>query len=230
MTTREDFLTAIGQLVQGEIPLDEADKILAIDMAARTYSKHRPRVVVEDETGAGTFDYAITALAAWSDGFSVIKQIEFPVDDTDETADVLDDDEWQVYSKPAGDYIRFLEDTPAATESFRVTYTAPHSITDAASTVKAADNEAVQALAAAIFCEMLATYFAQNQDSTISADSVDHKSKAAEYTARARVYRKMYFDHMGIKEGERIAASITTDLDPQRSWGTDGVTHRDKSR
>jgi hypothetical protein len=196
MTTREDFLTAIGQLVQGEIPLDEADKILAIDMAARTYSKHRPRVVVEDETGAGTFDYAITALAAWSDGFSVIKQIEFPVDDTDETADVLDDDEWQVYSKPAGDYIRFLEDTPAATESFRVTYTAPHSITDAASTVKAADNE----------------------------------GKAAEYTARARVYRKMYFDHMGIKEGERIAASITTDLDPQRSWGTDGVTHRDKSR
>jgi hypothetical protein len=122
--------------------------------------------------------------------------------------------------------IRFLSDKPTATEDLRVTYTALHTCTDAACTVKTADTEAVQALAAAIFCEMLATYYAQAGDSTISADSVDHKSKGAEYSARARVYRKMYQDHLGIKEGERIAASVTADWDANTSWGLDGLTHK----
>lgn len=230
MSTREDYITAIGQLVQGGIPLSEADKILAINLAMKAHSKRRPRVIVEDETGDGGFDYAITGLEHWSDGFSVVKSVEYPVDDDDETPELLQDDEWMIYEKPSGKVLRFKEDSPTASESFRVVYTALHTCTTSACTVKDFDEEPAQALAAAYFCDMLATYFAQSGDSTMGADSVDHKSKAKEYAARAKAYRKIYFDHLGIAEGKTPAASITMDQDKDASWAGDNLTHKGKHR
>lgn len=225
MTTRQDYITAIGDLVQGDYPPGESAKILAIGQAVKTYSKHSPRIVVEDEAGAGGFDYALSLLAAWSDGFSVVKKIEYPVDDTDETPEILPDDDWTIYEKPAGKCLRFLADKPLATEDFRVTYTALHTCTDVACTVKPIDEEAVQSLAAAYYCDMLSTYFAQNQGSTIRADVVDHTSKSRDFAARARAYRKLYFDHLGLEEGKSPAASVTRDQDTAGSFGSDRLTH-----
>ncbi|MBP8980847.1 MAG: hypothetical protein KBG09_06345 [Syntrophobacterales bacterium] len=224
MSTRQDYITAIGNLVGGEVPLGEAEKIMAINAAVKTYSGHRPRIVVEDENGNGGFDYPLSLLADWSEGFSIIKTIEYPVDDTSETASVLEDDAWRIYEKPTGKYLRFLEDKPTATEDVRITYTALHICTDLTCTVPDGDEEAVQALAAANFCDMLAAYYAQTRDSLIQADSVDHKSQAGEYAARARTYRKYYDDHLGVKGGP-IPASVTRDQDINGSWGADRMTH-----
>lgn len=225
MSTRQDYITAIGHLVGGELPLGEAERIFAINAALKKYSGHRPRIVAEDEAGNASFDYALSLLADWIEGFSTIKSVEYPVDDTEAAASILQEDAWQIYRKPSGKVLRLLEDTPEATESLRITYTALHTCTDAACTVPSYDEEALQILAASIFCDMLAAYFAQTSDSSIQADSVDHKSKASEYAARARAYRKMYFDHLGIKEGETPAASITKDQDMAGSWGADKMTH-----
>ncbi len=230
MNTRQDYLTAIGNFVGGELPLGEAEKILAISQAIKGHSKYKPREMVEDFDGDGGFDYDISGFAYWSDGFSVIRQVEYPVDDTNESADILQDDAWIIYEKPAGKVLRFLEDEPTADEDLRVTYTALHTCTDIACTVGTFDEEAVQALCAAFFCDMLATYYAQNQDSTIDADSVDHTSKSRDYAARAKTYRKMYFDHLGVKEGQTPAASVTRDQDLKGSWGLDKVTHKAKYR
>lgn len=225
MTTRQDYITALGHLVGGSLPLGEAEKIFAIGEALKRYSGHRPLVVVEDEAGNASFDYALTLLASWSEGFSTIKSVEYPVDDTEQAAAILQEEQWQIYQKPSGKVLRLFDDTPPATESLRITYTALHTCTDAASTVPSYDEEAVQILAAALFCDMLAAYYSQTSDSTISADTVDHKSKAAEYASRARAYRKMYHDHLGIKEGETTAASVTRDQDKAASWGADKATH-----
>jgi hypothetical protein len=224
-STLQDYITAIGKLVGGELPIGEPEKIFAINAALKKYSGHRPRIVAEDEDGNGSFDYALTLLADWTEGFSTIKSVEFPVDDTDEAAAILDDDAWQIYQKPSGKCLRMLEDTPETTEHLRIAYTALHTCTDEACTAPSYDEEALQILAASIFCDMLAAYFSQTQDSTIQADSVDHKSKASEYSARARAYRKMYFDHIGIKEGETPAASVTRGQDLAGSWGADKATH-----
>jgi len=229
MSTRQDYITAIGNFVGGELPLGETEKILAISQAIKTHSKHRPREIVEDESGDGGFDYAVSLLASWNDGFSVIKSVEYPVDDDDETPNMLQDDAWMLYEKPAGKYLRFLEDEPTATESFRVTYTALQACTDSVCTVNDFDEEATQALCAAFFCDMLATYYAQDQDSAISADSVDHTSKSRDYAARAKTYRKAYFDHLGVKEGQAPAASVIRDQDLKGSWG-DKLTHKGKYR
>ena len=225
MSTRQDYITAIGHLVGGELPLGETEKIFAIAAALKKYSSHRPRIVVEDEEGNGSFDYALTLLTDWTDGFSVIKSVEYPVNDADETADILQEDAWGIYQKPVGEYLRLLEDIPKATENIRIVYTALHTCTDAACTVPVYDEEALQILAASIFCDMLAAYFAQTQDSTIRADAVDHKSKASEYAARARAYRKIYFDHLGVEEGKAPAASVTRDQDTAGSFGDDRMTH-----
>jgi len=230
MTTRQDYVTAIDYLVSGDHALDVGEKILAISQAIKEHSKHRPQIVVEDFDGDGGFDYAISGFASWSDGFSVIKTVEYPVDDDDETPDLLQDDEWMIYEKPAGKYLRFKEDEPTADEVFRVAYTALHTCTDSACTVNDFDDEAVEALASAFFCDMLATYYAQNQDSTIDADSVDHTSKSRDYAARAKAYRKVYFDHLGSKEGQTSAASVTRDQDLKGSWGSDKLTHKGKFR
>ena len=230
MTIRDDYITALGLLVPGELPLGESEKILAVNQAMKMHSRYRPRLIVEDETGDGGFDYAISDLEHWKDGFSVIKTVEYPVDDDDETPDILEDDAWTIYRKPAGNYLRFSSEKPAATESFRVTYTAYHTCTDADCTVEDYDEEAVQALSAGYFCTMLAAYYAQNQESPMGADVVDHRSKSQEYAARAKMYRKAYFDHIGVVEGKTVAASVTMDQDPKPSWQGDGLTHQRKYR
>lgn len=230
MSTRQTYITAINNLVGGSLPLGEPEKIFAINKAVKKYSGDSPRVVIEDEVGSGAFDYALTLLASWTDKFSSIKKVECPVDDTSEIPPILADDAWLIYQKPAGPFLRFLEDVPKATESIRVTYTALHTCDDSICTIPPVDEEAVQMLAAAGFCDMLAAYYAQTQDSLIQADSVDHKSKATEYANRARTYRKEYSDHLGIVQGSIAAASVTRDQDAATSHRGDQLTHPRKFR
>ena len=230
MSNRQEYIEAVETLVQGDLPLGEPEIILAISMAVKEHSRHRPRVVVEDEDGDGGFDYALSLLSYWADGFSAIKRVEYPVDDDDETPDILQDDRWTIYETPSGKFLRFLENTPSASEDMRVTYTALHTCTDSACTVEGFDEEAVQALAAANFCGMLATYYAQSQDSTIDADSVNHSSKTRDYEARRKTLRKMYFDHIGIQEGKAPAASVTRDQDKKPSWQGTRLTHPSRYR
>lgn len=231
MTTRQDYIEEVKKLVPGDNhPIGEAERILAVDMAMKVHSRHRPREIVEDIDGDGGFDYALADLDAWSDGFSAVKQIEYPVDDTDETPDVLQEEEYAIYKKPAGTYLRFLDATPDADEDIRITYTAMHTCTDDDCTVAGFDEKAVEALAAGLFCEMLATAYASDQDSTVNADSVDEHSKAARYQTRARVLKRFYYDHIGIKEGQTPAASVTMDWDKAPSWQADRITHPRRNR
>ena len=223
MTILADYITAIEHLAPGTYPWEASDlaskKTLAVTMALKTHSRHRPRVIVEDVNGNGGFDYDLGSLDAWADGFSVMRQVEYPTDDNDENADILEEDAWQIYETPGGNFLRFLGYTPEADEDFRVTYTAPHDFSGdlLVCTVKAFDEEAVQALAAAQFCRMLSIYYSQSQESTIAADSVDHKSRASEYRSQAKMLKQVYYDHIGLNPDgpapavSTVAAAPVTD-------------------
>lgn len=226
MSNRQDYIAEVKKLVPGDnLPCGEPEIILAIEMAMKVHSRHRPHEIVDDIDGNGGFDYALANLDEWSEGFSTVKEVEYPVDDTDETPDILQEEEYSIYKKPSGTFLRFLDDTPDTDEDIRITYTAMHTCTDEACTVVDFDEKAVQALAAGLFCETLATAFASDQDSTIGADSVNEHSKAARYQTRARVLKRFYYDHVGIKEGEAPAASVTMDWDKAPSWQSDRITH-----
>lgn len=214
----------------GDLPLGEAEIIQAIGAGIKEHSKNRPLSVSEDTAGDGGFDYPVSSFSSWSDGFSGIRRVEYPVDDTSATPKVLQDDEWRMYDKPDGEVLRFLTKKPIVTESFRTLYTALHTCDDTTCTVKTSDEEAVQSLCAADFCAMLSAYYAQDQDSTIEADSVDHSNKAREYEKKRNMYRKTYFARMGIEEGKTTAASVTMDQDATPSWQGDHLTHPNRYR
>jgi len=234
MSTLFDYTEAIEVLAPGEHPVDEAKlqtaREKAVARAMDAHSRHKPVVVVEDVDGDGGFDYALSGLASWEDNFSVIRQVEYPVDDDDETPGILEDNEWAIYEKPSGRVLRMVSSTPQTGESIRVTYTARHACTVSDCSVDAGDEEAVQSLAASFFCRILSAMHAQDQDSTIDADSVDHAGKRREYEALAKTYRGEYYNHMGIKEGRPKPASHTQDQDVDYPWGQDRLTHPRRRR
>ncbi|MBN1104754.1 MAG: hypothetical protein JXL84_15150, partial [Deltaproteobacteria bacterium] len=195
MGNRQEYIAEIKKLVPGDnLAAGEPEIILAISQAMKIHSRHRPREIVEDVSGDDGFEYSLEDLEHWSVDFSTVRQVEYPVDDDNETPDILQREEWAIYEKPDGVYLRFLDETPSSDESMRITYTAIHTCTDSDCTVSGFDEDAVQALAAGCFCEILATAYAQDQDSTINADSVDHKSKADAYQRRASALKKAYYD------------------------------------
>lgn len=225
MNTRQDYIVAISGLVAGELPLSEPDKIAALSSAVKRYSGDNPREIPEDITGDGGFDYPVAQLAHWADKFSKIIRVEYPVDDTSPVPPIVSDTEWRLWNLPSGQQLRFLHAKPAATETIRIIYTALHTCDDDTCTIPSVDAEAVARLAAAEFCDMVATYYANTADSVIQADSVAHASRAQEYAARARAYRASYSAHMGMRGSTPAAASVTRDQDATPSWRSDHLTH-----
>ena len=228
----EEYLLEVAKLVPGEaLPLGQTEIIKAVYKALSVHSRIRPRIVVEDIAGTGSFDYATASLSSWDVQFSRIIQVEYPVDDTSDTPNILEDDEWNLYEKPSGSCLRFVAAIPAVGESIRVTYTALHGFDDSdVCTVPACDEEGVQCLAASYFADMLAAYYAQNQEATLGAEVVDQTSKRREYAALAKRYEKQYEAHMGLGQEKVKPASYTQDQDVVYPWGLDRVTHPRKYR
>jgi hypothetical protein len=206
-----------------------AERDLWIQEAVKQYSKHRPRNVVKDITGDGSYDYSVsTHLTLWVKGFSVIKSVEYPADQREPV--YLEEDSFLIYEKESGLFLRFLEDIPNATQKIRVTYTALHILSGILNTIPAVDEDALCNLAASLCSQALSSIYAGTSDSTIGADSVNYRTKSQEYQSRAKEQKKLYMDHLGIKEGDVAPASAVKDLDLDYPGGTDRLTHPRKYR
>jgi hypothetical protein len=68
-------------------------------------------------------------------------------------------------------------------------------------TVPTGDFFAVCNLGAGLCCQAIATKYSRTSDSTITADSVNHNTKAVEFARRAREYIAMYEEHLGLGGG-----------------------------
>lgn len=172
-----------------------------ITAAISIYSKHRPDVKVADITGNGGHDYDLPS--GWINEFSIIKSIEYPIGDVPAT--MLDSDDYEIYQTPTAKKIRLLNDSPSASESFRITFT----ILRADTTIPDGDVDALCNLAAALCLEELANVFAQTSDPLINADSVNYRSKSDEFSRRAKRLMQLYKEHIGIKEDDTAPASLT---------------------
>lgn len=194
-----DVTAGIALLVPGdEHPIGDSEKTLAANQTLPVYSKYFPEILTQDISGDGTKVYDIfSVLTGWQEGYSSVLDIEYPVDDDLEPVILDSDIGWYIQQFPSGKRLRFVNDTPETTESFRVFYTAIKTF----ALVYPQHEEAIKSLAASYFADMLATYYAQTSDSMISADSVNHKSMSDQYAARAKILRKYFFDSIGVKEG-----------------------------
>jgi hypothetical protein len=203
----------------------EATREKAVGKAMMRHSRHFPRLVAEDVTGNGTeADYPLADLAAWQTDYSGLMSVEYPIDEY-QAPEILDPDGWMVIQKPTGYFLRLLEHSVPADETFRVMYSAQHTCTTAGCSVNDIHSEALQALAAHFYCRILSAKYVHNSNSTIAADSVDHSSQYRDFDELAGKFLTEYRDHFGIKENMPLPASINVDQDVTDSRGYDRLTH-----
>lgn len=181
---------------------DPGDYTSALSGALKRYSKDRPLLMVEDLSGADSYDLPLPG--GWCEGFSTIAGIEYPVGNVPAT--LLDSDLWQLYRSPDGLKLRILHASIDTGETVRVEYTALYG----EATIPTADEEAIAALAASLCLRQLAAGYGNTNDSTIQADSVNHQSKTDEYRRLADSFEKLYGDHLGIGANSPIAAAMAT--------------------
>jgi hypothetical protein len=216
-----DYETLVADFVR-----DEASKLTteqigrAITQAVKRYSKDRPRQKVEDIAAPG--GNLLPLPAAWEADFSRVDSLEHPVGNVPPT--VLGAGEWAMYATPTGLNIQVMAAITAA-QAVRATYTIAHVLSAVTDTIPVGDREPVASYAAAVLLDELASLYSNDQDSTIKADSVQHISKAGEFSRRANVLRKRYFDDLGIDTKRNVAAGAVVNLDLPNSIGRDRLTH-----
>lgn len=133
------FLTVVDELLNEatveELPL--AGRYRQIRSAVSAYSHDLPDVYVEDESGDGGKYYVMVGgsalLAEWIDGFSRVLSLEYPAATvaSDEAptylgVDDYDDAYWVDVSGTQTRYLYFKNASPAATETWRISYTMPY--------------------------------------------------------------------------------------------------------
>lgn len=203
----------------------------AITAAVKRYGQLRPLIAAQDYAGDGvTFDLALPT--GFVDGKSTIQLIEYPAAMANvPTPSYITPKDWMFYRSPSAVKLRLLVVVPNAGETVRVTYTMPHTVNSGGSTIWADDEEAVADLAASIALRQLAAIYAGTVDPTITADSVDYKSKAFEYSKLANDLEKRWAQHMGLDQDSEIRAGSTMiDVSRPDSLGLDHLTHPSRYR
>ncbi len=233
MPTLEQFQQRVDKVVQdaGALLVADARDAFIEQAITQRYSKDRPIEKVTDVNGNGTALVAVPS--GWEDGFSRLDDsegIEYPNGNVPPTH--LEADEWRMYREPGALKIMLLAAKPTASEVIRLKWTARHSADG--TTVPAHDFEAVADYAASLAFAALAAKHAQTGDATLSADTVNYRSKQQEFSALARAAAKRYYEHLGIDpekpEGGGPALAIgETDLDIGGT-GVDRLTHPARTR
>lgn len=225
MTTLSDFNSIVDSLLQDGADFIESSEIdEAIAAAVRRYSLHRPLKKVQEYAGDGGYDYDLPS--DWIQGFSNIVSVEYPYDEQD--PNYIAKEDWTIFLKLVNTtqtyVLRFLATKPTASDSIRVLYTIPHSVTGSTSTVYANDFDAVCALAASICCGMLSRKFLQTSDSTIGADVVQYAAKSSAAATRAKELYKSYLDHLGLTDIP--ASGGIKEFDTGFVWAEEYLTHK----
>ena len=104
MATRTATITRVLSLLQiSTSALASTDAGIAVDNAVSQYSKDLPLEAISHFAGQGQYNYDIkNVLGSWTDDFSVIKKIEYPVGS--QSAELLEDIDWQIYKSDETTY------------------------------------------------------------------------------------------------------------------------------
>lgn len=237
------FLTQVKILIgpdDANLELSDAELQALIKAAVESYSRDAPDEVTADITGDDGKYYDIAgSLTSWVEGFSHIVELEYPAATvaSDETPQLLDDSDWRDdYWDGSTRYLFFPNHAPSSSETIRVTYTAPYTFDESDDiTTPTQDFYAICNLAACLACRAIATKYSRTSDSTIASDSVNHPTRAAEFSARAAEYCGIYSEEMGLvgEEGGQLvpAAGDFVDWDTEPGWPShDFLFHGKRTR
>jgi hypothetical protein len=224
----QDFLSEVDSLITADDDeLSTLARTLQVEAAVERYNHDLPDEVTTDVSGDGGNYYAVAAsLTSWSEGFSQIVAIEYPAPTvaSDEAPTYLEPDDWD------GDYwaggVRYLylpNHSPAAADTMRIRYTAPYVISAGEYDIPPQHFHAVCRLAAGLCAQSISAKYSRTSDSTISVDSVDHLSRAQQWSERAREFVSAYEEQLNIRTdegGQPFGQFVDWDTQPseRRRW------------
>jgi len=222
-----DYQILVPKLVRdtaGRLTVEDIDE--ALGLAVTRYSKDRPRrVVVDLNIAAG--GNLIDLPAGFEPEFSAIVSLEYPVGQVPPA--FIDADQYDLYPMPSAVKLMLLSAVPPAAV-LRLTHTERHVVSATEDTIPVADREPVASWAAAICCEEIASYYANNSEPTLMADRSDQQSPAREYTRRAEKLRQRYLSELGVEDKRNAAAGETVNWNLGNSLGRDRLTHPNRYR
>lgn len=229
MATLADMLVLLKVKVKDtSIRFTDAEKNGLLSESIRQYNRDQPLLRDEVVTGDGivlTFDTP----TGWTDGFSTLEELEFPVDQ--EPRVMVDvEDHVQVIQIDNVEKIQFKSLTIPSAEEARLFYTIPHD--DAVpTTIPTHGVDAVVSLAAARLCNAMATFYAETTEATLGLDVVDRQSKADSFRSMADRFKREYLAIINPKTDDANAPKLThTEQDIDFSWGLPFITHPRKNR
>lgn len=219
-----DIQSKVDDLVRDrDSVISPASRDQAIQDALARYSADVPRQVVVDVLSAGGWQLGLPA--GWVEDASTLVAIEYPIGQM--PVSQLAMDQVSIYASPTARYLVLPDDVVAAAgDALRVTYTAPHTLDDSTDTIRPAHRFAVASLGAAILCGQLASYYANESEPTISADTVDRRGKSDLYRSRQRDLAATYDNVIGKPVSDRQrGASVTVEVQRRDSLGLRRLFH-----
>ncbi|WP_133717089.1 phage adaptor protein [Methylocaldum gracile] len=222
-----DYQALVPKLVRdtaGRLASGDIDQ--AIALAVTRYSKDRPRRVVVDLNIAGGGNL-IDLPAGFEADFSAIVSLEYPIGQVPPA--FIGADQYDLYPMPAAVKLMLLSSVPAGAV-LRLTHTGRHVVSASEDTIPADDLEPVASWAAAICCEQIASFYANNSEPTIQADRTDQQSPAREYARRAKELRQRYLAELGVRDKKNVAGGEVVNWNLGNSLGRDRLTHPNRYR
>ncbi len=215
----------------------QGKRLLGVDWTRITeqsrmrFSKDKPRELVFDITGNGTSLYTLTAIATgWVNKFSQVTTLEYPANQ--QTPVFLQQEKWSIYRPDnTNEKLKLYQDAPTASQTMRLNYTVPHTLTNATSTIEDNDLELFAILAAHYAAQAMVSDLLQENRSNLNADSTDFSQKQNDMQALADKLLAKYTDAVKGKTG--TVPSFKTalqDYDIFPSYGGGFIIHDEDSR
>lgn len=185
-----DYQQLVRRLIGGtDATASDGDVDDAIGLALVRYSADMPRVLIRD-TAWLVPGYLGPLPAGWETASKVLSA-EYPIGRQPPRIIPA-----SIYEDDGGAVLVTVDSLPAAAE-VRISFSAPHLLTDQADTIPLVHREAVASYAAHSLCRQLAARFSGERESSINADGSNTDSRARNYAARAKEYRAVYYGALG---------------------------------
>lgn len=179
------------------IHLEASSYTNALKSAVAEYSNNFLRVVYSDITLAtGTLAYDLPE--NWEDGFSTVRQAQYPLADV--PPKFMRADEYYVKDGK----FHFVT-SPRTGETMRVYYAVHHEVDAAANpavnTIPEYHQNAVCMIAAAHACEVISAKYAHQSNMGAGADIVDFQMRSSDFRKLAETYRTDGLKQLGMSKG-----------------------------
>jgi hypothetical protein len=206
--------------------LTPPDWLLIAEQSRQHFSRDKPCQRIADIAATGAATFTLTGVVdGWITKSSRVEQIENPTGE--QIPAMWKTDSFMLY-RPSDsvEQLRFLDAVPANGTTIRMTYSVPHTFSEAASTINDQDLMLIGLLIASYAAQALQADFLKPNRSNLPNDSVDYSQKARDMGELSDRLLKQYSKMVaGTTEGAKQHFTFVRDYDMMTSVGTEYPIH-----